>query len=285
MHKRRHNNITFLYGIALLAAISLTSLGFAVWHAGIMQTTDETSTNVEVDTISNQTLVVECIKGEGNTGNIYIDSGSNASDGENQIIGQDPNNTSNRKMDYPVIFDVIYTESYVQFNGLDISMKIDKNGNSNDANIATTSSLVVDPFDSTKDIFGRELNSSKTGYKADLTYLNTSFTTISSSNFVEGTAISGYKHIYFDATSGGNLFKFTFGSYFNNQDPETFYNAKLISYRNDYQKETDATVRNQKLNRYLTALETVKNELTLLNENVNGSTIKLTINANYSIIN
>ena len=63
-----------------------------------------------------------------------------------------------------------------------------------------------------------------------------------------------------------------FGSFFNNDDPETFYNPYILRYRKTY---LDYPTEENK-NTYLKSIQAATDELNLMYRIINGSTINVT---------
>ena len=163
---------------------------------------------------------------------------------------------------------------------VDVDMSI-KSGakSSSDLNIVPSYTPVKINESDTTDIFNRPLTNGQ--FSSNYTFLGLSQTSILGTEFVEdedySLSGSGYSRYTYD----GSDFSFTFGTFFNNLEPEAFYNTYIIRYRNTYlAKPTE-----DNKNTYLKSIQAATDELNLMYRIINGSTINVTFTVDVTFTN
>lgn len=289
---KKHRKHTFTMALIVgIATISLATLGYSVWVAGIQNNKASTDTTVSMDFAVNNTVIATAIptKTQGKPNTITIDSGNTVSDSNNPL-GRPNNETSQRDLNNSMQLEVIASNN-AKINKVDAAIsiksgvesrpdlnivpKFSDTGSLNKAEIGYTP-VKINESD-TKDIFNRPLTNGK--FSRDYTFLDLSQTSILGTAFTKDAqySLSGYsRYIY-----NGSDFSFKFGTFFNNDDPETFYNPFIIGYRNEYlAKPTE----NNK-NTYLKSIQAATDELNLMYRIINGSTINVTFTVDVTFNN
>ena len=279
MLKKHRKNTFFMALIVGISAISLATLGYSVWIAGIQNKEASTNTSVTMDFATNNTVIASVTSSKSS---ITIDSGEVVSS-ENNPLGRPSNSVkSERDLSYPIQMELI-TSNNASITGVSAAMVVKTNSESTqDLNIVSTSTdsgytpVKIKDSDTT-DIFGRNLTSDGVFVK-NYTFLDLTSTSISSGFVKDSTySLSGYsRYTYTDDNFG-----FKFGTFFGGEDPETFYNLYILQYRNAYL--TNPTVKNK--NTYLKSIQAATDELNLMYRLMNGSTINVTFTANVTFKN
>lgn len=284
---KKHRKNTFTMALLVgISAISLASLGYSMWVAGMQNKTYEAQTTINMDFAVNNTVVstVTATKNEGRPNTIRIDS-SSASNNDSPLgkpegeIGEDRdlNNamtielvTSNNTTVHKVTGEMSVKTGVEARKDLNIVPNFADTSNGSDTDKTKIGYTPIKIKDTdTKDIFDRPLNSD--GYFVnDYTFLELSKTVIDVSELTKTTYISGYDKYTYD----GSTFEFVFGSFFGTdktryEDPEAFYNTYIIKYKDAFR--ANPTEENKIT--YLKSIEAAKNELNLMYRLLNGSTI------------
>ena len=276
MHRKHTFTMALIVGIA---TISLATLGYSVWVAGIQNNKASTDTTVSMDFAVNNTVIATAIptKTQGKPNTIRIDSGNTVSDSNNPLGRPSSEKTSQRDLNNSMQLEVIASNN-ATINKVDAVMSI-KSGaqSSTDLNIVPEYTPVKINESDTKDIFNRPLTNGK--FSRDYTFLDLSQNSILGTAFTKDAqySLSGYsRYIY-----NGSDFSFKFGTFFNNDDPETFYNEYIIDYRDAYL--ADPTEPNK--NTYLKSIQAATDELNLMYRIINGSTINVTFTVDVTFTN
>ncbi|MDY4158986.1 MAG: hypothetical protein SOY02_01930, partial [Candidatus Onthovivens sp.] len=170
MLKKHRKNTFFMALIVGISAISLATLGYSVWIAGIQNKEASTDTSVTMDFATNNTVIASVTSSKSS---ITIDSGEVESNEKNPL-GRPSSETSKRDLSYPIQMELI-TSNNANIDGVSAVMAVKTNSeNRPDLNIVPTfkdtgngetdKTLVgytpVKIKDSdTTDIFGRNLTS------------------------------------------------------------------------------------------------------------------------------
>lgn len=289
MLKKHRKNTFFMALIVGISAISLATLGYSVWIAGIQNKEASTNTSVTMDFATNNTVIASVTSSKSS---ITIDSGEVVSS-ENNPLGRPSSSVkSERDLSYPIQMELI-TSNNATIDGVSAAMAVKTNSETRpDLNIVPTfkdtgnsetdktligyTPVKVNGSDK-KDIFGRDLTNDGV-FATNYTFLDLTSTSISSGFVKDSTySLSGYsRYTYTD-----NNFGFTFGTFFGGKDPEGFYNLYILQYRNAYL--TNPTPENKST--YLKSIQAATDELNLMYRLMNGSTINVTFTANVTFNN
>lgn len=292
---RKHRKNTFFMALLVgISAISLATLGYSVWMAGIQDNKSSVDTTVSMDFAVNNTIIatVTPTKVLGSENTINIDSGSTVAD-ENNPLGRPSSETkSNRDLNNSMQIEIIASKN-ATINKVDIAMAIktsstsrpdlnivpnfaDSGSDGSDKTLIGYTPVKIKDSD-TSDIFGRPLAGNK--FSSDYTFLDLSVTTISGSSFIQGTySLNGYNRFIYD----GSDFSFKFGTFFGGKaDPESFYNPYIKGYRETYRNYP--TEENK--NTYLKSIQAATDELNLMYRIINGSKISVTFTADCTFSN
>ena len=275
---KKHRKHTFTMALIVgIATISLATLGYSVWVAGIQNNKASTDTTVSMDFAVNNTVIATAIptKNPGQPNKIRIDSGEIVSS-SNDPLGRPNNETSKRDLNNNLQLEVIVSNN-ATINKVDAAMSIKSSAKSSeDLNIVSGYTPVKINESDTKDIFNRPLTDGV--FINTYTFLDLTSTSITGAKFQEAQySLSGYsRYIY-----NGNDFAFMFGSFFNNKDPETFYNSYIIGYRNKYLANPTEINKNT----YLKSIQAATDELNLMYRIINGSTINVTFTVDVTFTN
>ena len=289
---KKHRKHTFTMALIVgIATISLATLGYSVWVAGIQNNKASTDTTVSMDFAVNNTVIATAIptKSTGKPNTIRIDSGNAVSDSDHPL-GRPNNEASKRDLNNSMQLEVIASNN-AKINKVDAVMsiksgvesrpdlnivpKFSDTGSLNKAEIGYTP-VKINESD-TKDIFNRPLTDGK--FSRDYTFLDLSQNSILGTAFTKDAqySLSGYsRYIY-----NGSDFSFTFGTFFDKKEPEAFYNTYIIGYRNTYlAKPTE-----DNKNTYLKSIQAATDELNLMYRIINGSTINVTFTVDVTFTN
>lgn len=288
---KKHRKHTFTMALIVgIATISLATLGYSVWVAGIQNNKASTDTTVSMDFAVNNTVIATAIptKSTGKPNTIRIDSGDIVSSSEHPL-GRPNNETSKRDLNNNLQLEVIVSknaeikkvDAVMAINSgvesrpdLNIVPKFSDTGSLNKAEIGYTP-VKINESD-TQDIFNRPLTDGV--FTNTYTFLDLTSTSIKGAKFQEAQySLSGYSRYLYN----GNDFAFKFGSFFNNDDPETFYNSYILRYRKTY---LDYPTENNK-NTYLKSIQAATDELNLMYRIINGSTINVTFTVDVTFNN
>ena len=276
---KKHRKHTFTMALIVgIATISLATLGYSVWVAGIQNNKASTDTTVSMDFAVNNTVIATAIptKSTGKPNTIRIDSGNAVSDSDHPL-GRPNNEESKRDLNNSMQLEVIASKN-ATIRQVDVDMSI-KSGakSSSDLNIVPSYTPVKINESDTTDIFNRPLTDGQ--FSSNYTFLDLSQTSILGTAFTKDAqySLSGYsRYIY-----NGSDFSFTFGTFFDKKEPEEFYNTYIIGYRNTY---LASPTENNK-NTYLKSIQTATDELNLMYRIINGSTINVTFTVDVTFNN
>lgn len=275
---KKHRKHTFTMALIVgISTISLATLGYSVWMTGIQNNKASADTTISMDFAVNNTVIATAIptKNAGQPNTIRVDSGSQVSDSEHPL-GRPNNEDSKRDLNNNLQLEVIVSNN-ATINKVDAVMSIKSSAKSSeDLNIVSGYTPVKINESDTKDIFNRPLTDGV--FTNTYTFLDLTSTSITGAKFQEAQySLSGYsRYIY-----NGNDFAFKFGTFFNNDDPETFYNEYIIDYRDAYL--ADPTEPNK--NTYLKSIQAATDELNLMYRIINGSTINVTFTVDVTFNN
>ena len=279
MLKKHRKNTFFMALIVGISAISLATLGYSVWIAGIQNKEASTNTSVTMDFATNNTIIASVTSSKSS---ITIDSGEVVSS-ENNPLGRPSSSVkSERDLSYPIQMELI-TSNNASITGVSAAMVVKTNSeNTQDLNIVSISTdsgytpVKIKDSDTT-DIFGRNLTSDGVFVK-NYTFLDLTSTLISSGFVKDSTySLSGYsRYTYTDDNFG-----FKFGTFFGGNDPEGFYNLYILQYRNAYLRNPTPESKST----YLKSIQAATDELNLMYRLMNGSTINVTFTANVTFNN
>ena len=279
---KKHRKHTFTMALIVgIATISLATLGYSVWVAGIQNNKASTDTTVSMDFAVNNTVIATAIptKNEDHSPNtINIDSGDIVSDSNNPL-GRPSNEDSQRDLNNSMQLEVIASKN-ATIRQVDVDMSIKSSAKSStDLNIVPSFTPVKINESDTTDIFNRPLTNGQ--FSNNYTFLGLSQTSILGTDFVEdedySLSGSGYSRYTYD----GSEFSFTFGTFFNKVEPEEFYNSHILRYRKTYL--ADPTEPNK--NTYLKSIQAATDELNLMYRIINGSTINVTFTVDVTFKN
>lgn len=238
IRKKKH-----IVGIfALLAFISIGSIGFSSWILSIEQKEELFSANINIATSWNATAIL----------NVTSTTNSISSDTTNS-------NVANYKV--PLEGDVIFA------NDIEEEVKKGKLVFSLDA--INKSSKEVDgdknKMEATNNLFGRT-----NGYI--YSYFKTSLKEFNVSNLVNDPnyELSGYSKLNLSLED----FSIEYGDYFNNENPQEFYDGYITTYKNNYLENRD---NEEALNTYLEAINQAKNELREFFNSLNNVTLNINV--------
>ena len=278
---KKHRKHTFTMALIVgIATISLATLGYSVWVAGIQNNKASTDTTVSMDFAVNNTVIATAIptKSTGKPNTINIDSGDIVSSSEHPL-GRPSNEDSQRDLNNSMQLEVIASKN-ATIRQVDVDMSIKSSAQSStDLNIVPSYTPVKINESDTTDIFNRPLTNGQ--FSSNYTFLGLSQTSILGTEFVEdedySLSGSGYSRYTYD----GSDFSFTFGTFFDKKEPEAFYNTYIIRYRNTYlAKPTE-----DNKNTYLKSIQAATDELNLMYRIINGSTINVTFTVDVTFTN
>lgn len=244
-----------LLGAIGIAAVALSSVGFATWITGIQQKSDTTNDiSVSVDAVNNKTSYIEVAVDQAET--IKIGEASTVSN-QNGVM----NVESPIDADLEVTFTTfkVITDTNFRISNIGISLAIYEGDK-------LSSKVSVD---STNGIYAKTINGTS-NESTKSTYITLNKTTIATSELSplsQGT--DGYVKGYNCYKLTNMNLKFSWGSLFGNVEPSTHYGsfAENSSFDDRLAKVQQATA-----------------ELTEMYSNLNGSKMKITftLNGDYS---
>lgn len=243
-----------LIGAIGIAAVALTSVGFATWITGIQQKTDTTNDiSVSVDAVNNKTSYIEVAVDQAET--IKIGEASTVSN-QNGVM----NVESPIDADLEVTFTTfkVITDTNFRISNIGISLAIYEGDN-------FSSKVLVD---STNGIYAKTINGTS-NESTKSTYITLNKTTIATSELTKLTEGAGHVKGYNCYKLTNMNLKFSWGSLFGNVEPSTHYGSftENSSFEDRLAKVQQATA-----------------ELTEMYSNLNGSKMKITftLNGDYS---
>lgn len=260
---KRNKNI--FIGLMSLALISLASIGFSTWVIEIDEHEDMFNVNISIETIYNGTVIATT---EAKKKTITLDNLTTSTGDETSgVVGGED---SKADTSVPLSIDLIVADDQ-QSNLNDITFGVVVNGDDETSSGGTSSSSVdknivkVTTNEGSSDLFGRVTN--------EYSYLTVSLTSYS----LENTSFTNYEVDGFkQATITLDNFSITYGNYFENKNPEEFYNDKLNTYKEAYL--TNKTTEN--LNNYLSAIQQAETELKTMKGVLDGQTLTIQVSVN-----
>lgn len=260
MKSKKFRNISIT--LSCLIILSLVGIGFSTWILALGDGTTDLTVSINVETSINNSAILEyTVEGTGDS--IELDNNKKTAfdlTGECKIIvGEDFISGK----DNLVIESTLVVESETKPQPNVVTPQV-----------GTDYSTVED---SSKNIF-RGNDSSST-----YSYLEVSQKTITISKdelvdySIEGYKIEGYKTITLDFSNSETTKKFgiKYGSFFNNQNPQDYYQTKI----DDFKKAYEDNRTNDNLTNFLRASKAAKAELTTMQDDLKNAeiTIKLDI--------
>ena len=258
MKSKKVRNISIT--LSCLAILSLVGIGFSTWILALGDGTTDLTVNINVETsINNSAILDYTASGNGDSIELDYNNGKTTFDLTGQckiIVGEDFISGKENL----VIESTLVVES-------------SKYGTPNEVKAQTGAdfSTVDEP---SKNIF-RGNDSSST-----YSYLEVSQKTITISKdelteyySIGGYKIDGYKTITLDFSNQETTKKFgiKYGSFFNNQNPQDYYQRKIDDFKKDYEDyRTEANLTN-----FLRASKAAKAELTTMQDVLQNSTITI----------
>lgn len=252
-------NRTILYITIALALVSLMSVGFSNYIIGLENKSKDITTNISTETITYKTLILEATT---NTKNITADRNNNSSSttggsthnesirspysyskyrNNNVSLLKEGDNTTSLVATIPFNIDII-----ASYNPDDTTNVIDLRPDSLDV-----SYKIIDPKDTTNTTNLNNVTTSGSKFRNDGNYnlFNFNITTSGFSNnsytFNKDTDFEPYKTSsgtqltgsYYHCSKVINI-DIKYGSFFNYELPDDFYNKKLEDIKNEYLADT-----------------------------------------------
>ena len=243
MMKKFKKKKIVLYFIISTLLISVGSVGFSSWILSIEDKESNFSANINISEARNATAIldvntsVESISSDGDTGNI-----------ENLKV--------------PLSGFIIYSDDInTEISNSKLSISVNalsdvNNPSSIDSNKVEIKTTDTDSFGRTNDIYTYFEVSDKEVSVSELTLDNT-------------FNVSGYSK--FNLSLEG--FSLEYGSYFNYENPETFYNNKIEEAKKTYLNNRN----DNNLNTYLKIINEAKNELKTFYRKLDGQTLNIMV--------
>ena len=250
----RKRNITLYFIIGALL-ISLGSVGFSSWILSIEQKDVNFSANINISDAWNATAML----------NVSSTTTSISSNGNNDTVSEED-------LNIPLTGTITVSNDISNmdnFNKSTIDISVNalsdlSNPEGEDKNEVTITSENTE----TTDLFNRKV-------KETYTYFDVSVSEISVSNNNFITTDSSFN---LDGYSRFNLslegFSLKYGSYFDNKNPEKFYQEKIDAAKKEYLKDKD---NDTALNTYLTLVNTAKTELEKFNNELDKQTLNIMV--------
>jgi len=270
-NKKRKEHIVLGCAIGL-ASLSLATIGFSSWIISNSDKSYTASTTVTVETVSNEVIVNNSVfydldkttvDSDSSWGKLTIGGSSSVT----QILTDEYDSSKEDNLSLPMKYNLIVSKSY---SSLSISVKSNLTL-SKDSNEVTLSGDGVDSLTNTvtsNSNFSRTSSTTYTylyldgissSYSIELDSTTSNPSGVSVSNY---SSVEGYYQVSIDLTS----LKLNYGSFFNNESPYKFYQAKLSAIKD---KTSDT---------YLSACSNVKSELEAFQTAFSGKTIKVQFN-------
>ncbi len=243
-------------GLAAFTSISLLTTGFAVWYVGANNTIVEQNVNVVVDTANNNSIIFTLTL---SSNNIYLEESSAVTSGSIITVNSVTSKTSGESGGFLTNpLRISYTDLKITygntsgFNYDTIEFSIEEPA----ANDNTCASVKVKD-DNNK--LGTSTSPSTSSYKRkDLT----TYTYLEAPASIATSSLSSTSNNNSTTLSSQSGFlDFTWGSFFENKSPATYYNTK-------FEKESDLNVK-------AAAADEITAELNEMYNQLNGKTIKL----------
>lgn len=255
MKSKKVRNISIT--LSCLTILSLVGIGFSTWILALGDGTTDLTVSINVETsINNSAILDYTVEGTGDS--IELDNNKKTTfdlTGKCEIIvGED---------------FISGKDNLVIESTLVVESETEQQPNAVKPQVGTDYSTVED---SSKNIFRGNDSSSTYSYLE----VSQKTITISKDELVE-YSIEGYKTITLDFSNPETTEKFgiKYGSFFNNQNPQDYYQTKIDKFREIY--ESNRTDNN--LTNFLTASKAAKAELTTMQQTLENAkiTIKLDI--------
>ena len=230
-----------LYFIISTLLISVGSVGFSSWILSIEKKESNFSANINISEAWNATAIldvntsVESISSDGDTGNI-----------ENLKV--------------PLSGSIIYSDDInTEISNSKLSISVNALSDVNNPSGIDSNKVEI----KTTDTFGRT--------NGDYTYFEVSDKEVSVSELTLDNTfnVSGYSK--FNLSLEG--FSLEYGSYFNYENPETFYNNKIEEAKKAYLNNRN----DNNLNTYLNIINEAKNELETFYGKLDGQTLNIMV--------
>lgn len=256
MLKLRKNKIVIPV-ILLTTLISITSVGLSAWLIRVDESTKLFEANLVIEGVVTKIATLEVTN---KTEKIVFNGASGNGIVKGDSAGEKPQ--QNVDVSYTIITHKDNLDTLVQ-HGLDLSIKVTKNGSGKDYN---------DYVQTTDDtLFGRTQGTTYTLVELNTTHIpldETKFTTYKNNVDFKTTTLT---------SSNGDFLKINYGSYFDNKTPDVFYSEKIQAYQDAYYKaiNTKSNIENARDN-YFNSISQTNNELNKIKEILNGSTITIT---------
>ncbi len=266
MLKLRKNKIVIPV-ILFTTLISITSVGLSAWLIRVDESTKLFEADLVIEGVVTKIATLEVTN---KTEKIVF----NGASGNGIVKGDNVGDPAQQNVDvsYTIITHKDNLDTLVK-NGLDLSIKVTKNGNETDLN---------NYVQSTEDkLFDRTENTPYTLVQLDKTHITldkSTFTTYKNNEDFMTTTLKG---------SNGDFLKINYGSYFgnktpkDNKTPDVFYSESIKKYQDAYystinnSSSTDLEKEKARDN-YFNSISQTNSELNKIKEILNGSTITIT---------
>ncbi|MBO8427218.1 MAG: hypothetical protein IAC58_01500 [Firmicutes bacterium] len=231
MKKTKRNKI--LLGTSLgLVLISGLTIGFSSWIIGLQKTTDVVDgLAVQVDTVEDQTAYLNIGVAENEAINIVETTADNTADGIKFTQTGDLENDFNITF---TSFQVILPEGSADYDVVNFEVKL----------VHSDSETELPKYKYSSDVGTDVLSRGDSEY----TYIEATKLTYTLSTDFKKVTTDGYDFYTIKTDSGGNIFKFKWGSLFGgeNSSPVDFYQGKINEINKTGQEDTDEQLK-QKL--------------------------------------
>lgn len=267
MLKLRKNKIVIPV-ILFTTLISISSVGLSAWLIRVDESTKLFEANLVIEGVVTKIATLEVTNKTEKIVFTGASGGTGIVKGDN--VGEKPQ--QNVDVSYTIITHKDNLDTLVK-NGLDLSIKVTKNGSEKDLN------NYVQP---TKDkLFGRTIKKEYTLVKLDKTHIaldKSKFTPYENNEDFRTTTLS---------SKTKDFLKIQYGSYFGNEKPEdnktpdVFYSEQIQKYQDAYYStiNNSSSTEEQKgkaRDNYFNSISQTNNELNEIKEILNGSTITIT---------
>ena len=235
-----------LYFIISTLLISVGSVGFSSWILSIENKESNFSANINISEARNATAIldvntsVESISSDGDTGNI-------------------------ENLNVPLSGSIIYSDDInSEISKSKLSISVNALSDVNNPSSIDSNKVEIKTTDTDTDSFGRTNGE-------EYTYFEVSDKEVSVSELTLDNTfnVSGYSKLNLSLEG----FSLEYGSYFNYQNPETFYNEKIIKAKNIYLSNKN----DDSLNTYLNIINKAKNELHTFFRKFDGQTLNIMV--------
>lgn len=257
MLKLRKNKIVIPV-ILFTTLISISSVGLSAWLIRVDESTKLFEANLVIEGVVTKIATLEVTN---NTQNIVFNG---ASGGNGIVKGDNAGDPAQQNVDvsYTIITHKDNLDTLVQ-HGLDLSIKVTKNGGEKDWNnyVQTTED----------NLFGRTIKKEYTLVKLDKKHI-----ALDKYKFTPYKNNEDFRTITLSSETKDFL-KIQYGSYFNDKTPDVFYSEKIQTYQDAYYKaiNTKSDIENAR-DKYFNSISQTNNELNTIKEILDGSTITIT---------